>query len=149
LSEVDPAKLGLCAAEVAFVGRSNVGKSTLLNSVCGKDLARVSSTPGRTRTLNVFLTGKDRWLVDLPGYGFAMGPRAEREGWGPMIEGYLEGRASLKMIFTLIDAKVGPTKLDVQMITWLQAKRLPWRAVATKADQVKPSRSARGPIAKP
>jgi GTP-binding protein len=121
LSETDPKRLGACAAEVAFVGRSNVGKSTLLNAVCRKDLAKVSSTPGRTRTINVFLAGKDKWLVDLPGYGFALGPEAERAAWGAMIEGYLSGRASLKMIFVLIDAKVGPTKLDLQMVKWVTA----------------------------
>jgi GTP-binding protein len=141
LSETDPQKLGPCAAEIAFVGRSNVGKSTLINALCRKKLARVSSTPGRTRALNVFLAGRDRWLVDLPGYGYAQGPREERARWGPMIENYLTGRPTLKMVFALIDAKVGPTRLDFDMRRWLDAQGLPWRAVATKADQVPPSRA--------
>lgn len=141
-SETDPSRLGPCAAEVAFVGRSNVGKSSLLNAVCRRDLARVSNTPGRTRTINVFAAAADRWLVDLPGYGFASGPEAERQTWAGMIEGYLSGRPSLRMVFSLIDAKVGPTKLDLQMLDWLEAANLPWCVVATKADQVKPSRAA-------
>lgn len=142
LSETDPGGLGPCPAEVTFVGRSNVGKSSLLNAVCRKELARVSSSPGRTRTINVFEAGRDRWLVDLPGYGFAAGPQAERDGWGAMIETYLTGRPGLRMVFALVDAKVGPTKLDLAMLKWLQAKGLPWSAVATKADQVKASRAA-------
>ncbi len=141
LSETDPGRLAPCAAEVAFIGRSNSGKSTLLNAVCRRDLARVSKTPGRTRAINVFEVGRDRWLVDLPGYGFAVGTEAEHAGWGPMIEGYLKSRPSLRMIFALIDAKVGPTRLDLQMVKWLESYDLPWRAVATKADQVKKSRA--------
>ena len=141
LSETAPERLGPCAAEVTFVGRSNVGKSTLLNALCRKDLARVSNAPGRTRTINVFLAGRDRWLVDLPGYGYIEDRPAERSGWGAMIEGYLTGRPTLRMVFVLIDAKVGPTRLDLQMLKWLEAKGLPWRAVATKADQVKASRA--------
>ena len=141
LSETDPARLASCAAEVAFIGRSNVGKSTLLNAVCRRDLARVSKTPGRTRALNVFQVGSDRWLVDLPGYGFALASPEERAGWGAMIEGYLKNRTSLRMIFFLIDAKVGPTRLDMQMLKWLESYGLPWQAVACKADQVKSSRA--------
>ena len=142
LSETAPERLGPCAAEVTFVGRSNVGKSALLNALCRKDLARVSRTPGRTRAINVFLAGRDRWLVDLPGYGYVEGRPAERAGWSAMIESYLTGRPTLRMVFALIDAKVGPTSLDLQMLKWLEAKRLPWRAVATKTDQVKASRAA-------
>lgn len=141
LSETDAVRLSPCAAEVAFVGRSNVGKSTMLNAVCRKALAKVSNTPGRTRTINVFEAAHGRWIVDLPGYGYAAGKAEELEGWKAMIEGYLTGRASLRMIFTLIDGKVGPTKLDLQMLRWLDSKSLPWRPVATKADQVKSSRA--------
>jgi len=140
-SASDVKQLGVCHAEVAFVGRSNVGKSSLLNALAMQtQLARVSKTPGRTRLINVFLTGPDRWVVDLPGYGYAAGPKAESATWRTMIEGYLLGRRSLRMVFVLVDAEVGPTKLDHQMIDWLRHAELPCRIVATKADQVKPSR---------
>lgn len=141
-SASDVRQLGTCFAEVAFVGRSNVGKSSLLNALAlqGK-LARTSKTPGRTRLINVFLTGPDRWIVDLPGYGYAAGPKAEKATWGDMIEGYLAGRPSLRMVYVLVDAEVGPTKLDLQMFEWLRMEDLPFRIVGTKADKVKPSRS--------
>jgi GTP-binding protein len=142
VSETDPSRLPHFAAEIAFVGRSNVGKSSLLNALFRKDLARTSSTPGRTRTINVFSASPTSALIDLPGYGFAKGPAAERASWGAMIEGYLTQRPGLKKVFVLIDAKVGPTELDRQMVVWLQAANLPWRAVATKADQVKSSKVA-------
>lgn len=141
VSETDPARLPHYASEIAIVGRSNVGKSTLINALFRKDLARTSSTPGRTRTINVFAASPVAAVVDLPGYGYASGPAAERAGWGAMIEGYLTQRPGLKMVFVLIDAKVGPTELDRQMVVWLQSARLPWRAVATKTDQVKPSQT--------
>ena len=140
-SETDPIKLGPSGGEVAFVGRSNCGKSSMINALCRKELARASSTPGRTRTLNAYAAGDGKLIVDLPGYGFAAGPEESRAGWGAMIEGYLTGRPNLRAIFVLIDAKLGPTKIDREMLDWLQAEGLPWRAVATKADQVKVSRA--------
>ncbi len=139
LSETDPGKLGPSLSEVAFVGRSNSGKSTMLNALCRKDLANTSRTPGRTRTINVYEAAPQRRIVDLPGYGFAAGPAQEREGWGAMIEGYLIGSKTLAAIFVLVDAKLGPTVLDIKMLRWLQAEGLPWRVVATKTDQVKSS----------
>jgi GTP-binding protein len=133
----DPAALGACFAEVAFVGRSNVGKSSLLNAICGKkNLSFTSQTPGRTRTISAFLAAKNCWVVDLPGYGFAVGPGSERAQWQEMIEGYLKGRPSLRMVFVLVDAKVGPTKLDGQMALWLQSNAIPYRIVANKCDKV-------------
>lgn len=141
MSETDPGKLGAAAAEVAFVGRSNCGKSTMINALTRRELARASATPGATRTINVYLTGGDRRIVDLPGYGYARGEAAELKGWGPMIETYLRKRPTLKAIFVLVDAKVGPTKLDTSMLDWLQGQGLPWRVIATKVDQVQASRS--------
>jgi GTP-binding protein len=141
VSAPDAKQLGACHAEVALVGRSNVGKSSLLNALTSQpQLARISRTPGRTRLINVFLAGPDRWIVDLPGYGYAAGPRAESDTWQAMIEGYLLGRSTLRGVFVLIDAEVGPTRLDQQMLDWLHHVRLPHRIVATKADQVKPGR---------
>jgi GTP-binding protein len=141
VSAPDAKHLGACHAEVALVGRSNVGKSSLLNALTSQtQLARVSRTPGRTRLINVFLAGPDRWIVDLPGYGYAAGPRAETDAWQAMVEGYLLGRPTLRMVFVLVDAEVGPTKLDLQLLNWLDHERLPHIIVATKADQVKPGR---------
>lgn len=140
LTETDPFKVPPCAAELAFVGRSNVGKSSLLNAVLGNNLARVSQTPGRTRTINVYQVSFGRWLVDLPGYGFARGPERERRAWRDMIEGYLTGRESLRAVISLVDAEVGPTELDLQMMEWLESQSIPFMTVATKADKVKASR---------
>jgi GTP-binding protein len=134
---INPAELGECKAEIAFVGRSNVGKSSLLNAGCGrKNMARTSQVPGKTRAINVFVIGHGPWIVDLPGYGFAVGPPAERDAWQAMIEGYLLGRPSLRMVFMLVDAKVGATKLDKQMSVWLQSNGIPFRVVANKCDKI-------------
>jgi GTP-binding protein len=132
---VDSAQLEEAIAEVVFVGRSNVGKSSVINAICGTKIAYTSKTPGRTRTINIYCTNLDYWIVDLPGYGYAEGPVAERMNWQGMIEGYLK-RQSLRMVFMIIDIKVGPTKLDRQMVEWLQYNNIPYCIVANKSDKI-------------
>jgi GTP-binding protein len=129
--------------EVAFVGRSNVGKSSLVNALANtKGLARVSNTPGRTQLINLFeIDGRDdAGVVDLPGYGYAKVPGRVRRDWPEMIEGYLLKRESLAQVFVLVDGAVGPTALDVQMLSWLRANEVPHSVVVTKWDKVKSSR---------
>lgn len=127
-------------AEVAVVGRSNVGKSSLLNSIARrKSLVHVSKTPGRTQTLNCFAVGRDATVVDCPGYGYAVASKKTRASWQPMIERYLLEREALTMILLLVDGEIGPTKLDTQMLDWLRANVLPHTVIATKHDKVKPS----------
>jgi GTP-binding protein len=128
-------------AEVAFVGRSNVGKSSLLNVIARrKSLANVSKTPGRTQTLNCFAVGRDATAVDCPGYGYASASKATRASWQPMIERYLIERDALTMVLVLVDGEIGPTKLDIQMLDWLRTNALPHTVVATKHDKVRPSK---------
>jgi GTP-binding protein len=130
-------------AEVAFVGRSNVGKSSLVNVLANqKQLAKVSNTPGRTQSLNMFVLPTGSTVVDLPGYGYAAVPGREKRAWGPMIEHYLLEREPLTMVYVLVDGEIGPTKLDLQMLDWLRDNELPHQVVATKTDKVKPSRLA-------
>jgi GTP-binding protein len=125
-------------AEVAFVGRSNVGKSSLINALAHqKQLARVSNTPGRTQLINLFEHRGGGTLVDLPGYGYAKVPGHIRKDWGPMIEGYLLDREPLVMVFVLVDGAIGPTSLDEQMLDWLRENEVPHTVVATKMDKVK------------
>jgi GTP-binding protein len=131
-------------AEVAVVGRSNVGKSSLINALANtKQLARVSNTPGRTQLINLFeLTdaGDRRALVDLPGYGYAKVPGRVRKDWPAMIEGYLLERESLVHVFVLVDGEIGPTPLDQLMLDWLRANGIAHTVVATKHDKVKSSK---------
>ena len=130
-------KLGWAQAEVALAGRSNVGKSSLVNALCdGHPLARVSKTPGKTRTINVFSLREGKWLVDLPGYGFARVSKKEHDSWKPMIEGYFSSRASLKAIFMIVDADIGPTVLDRQMLAWLKSTQMPYWLVVNKIDRI-------------
>lgn len=122
---------------VVFAGRSNVGKSSLINMVVGQDIARVSKEPGRTRSVNFFLLEDyDVYLVDLPGYGFAKVSKAEREEWRAMIEDYFKSCwENIRVVFLLIDSLVGPTDLDVQAIEWFEGLRLPYIIVLTKCDR--------------
>lgn len=130
-------KLDDAYAEVAFVGRSNVGKSSLLNALCGRRLlAKVSKTPGKTRTINVFSLREGKWIVDLPGYGFAAVSKKEKNSWKGMVEYYFSSRASLKAIFVLIDAHVGPTALDRQMLSLLKSVGMPYRIIVNKIDRI-------------
>jgi GTP-binding protein len=131
--------------EVAFVGRSNVGKSSLVNSLANrKQLARVSNTPGRTQLINLFDVEENRsepgTLVDLPGYGYAKASKSIRRDWPEMIEGYILERPNLAMVFVLVDGPIGPTKLDQQMLAWLRFNVVPHTVVATKFDKVKSSK---------
>jgi GTP-binding protein len=129
--------------EVAFVGRSNVGKSSLINALANqRQLAKVSNTPGRTQLLNLFTLRNGGTIVDLPGYGYAKVPGRERSTWQAMIEGYLLEREGLQVVFVLVDGEIGPTKLDVQMFDWLRSCDVPHTIVATKLDKVKPSKLA-------
>ena len=137
-SAVDAKTLPNSPAEVAVVGRSNVGKSSLINALANhKQLARVSKTPGRTQLINLFSMPNGSTLVDLPGYGYAAVPGRVKQGWQKMIEGYLLDREELVNVFVLVDGEIGPTKLDVQMLTWLRASEIPHTVVATKHDKVK------------
>ena len=127
-------------SEVAVVGRSNVGKSSLLNALANrKSLAQTSKTPGRTRLLNLFELGDGTAVVDCPGYGYAKAPKQMQAKWQKMMERYLVEREQLDMIVVLVDGEIGPTKLDRQMLEWLRSYELPHTVVATKADKVKAS----------
>ena len=142
-SAVDAKTLPNSPAEVAVVGRSNVGKSSLINALANhKQLARVSKTPGRTQLINLFSMPNGSTLVDLPGYGYAAVPGRIKQGWQKMIEGYLLDREELVNVFVLVDGEIGPTKLDVQMLTWLRASEIPHTVVATKHDKVKSAKRA-------
>jgi len=123
--------------EIAFAGRSNVGKSSLVNCLLNrKGLVRTSSTPGRTQLLNYFLINDQLFFVDLPGYGFARAPRSVRERWQPMVHGYLKGRASLRAVVWLLDVRRDPSKEDLQFLDWLEESEIPTIPVVTKIDKV-------------
>jgi GTP-binding protein len=124
-------------AEVAFVGRSNSGKSSAINAVAGvRGLARVSKTPGRTQLINFFAFGAERRLVDLPGYGFARVAPAVRERWRTLLEAYFAGRGGLRGVVITIDARRGVMPLDATMIEWADALDLPMLWLLTKADKL-------------
>lgn len=123
--------------EVAFVGRSNVGKSSLINLLLNRrNIARVSGNPGKTRTINFYEINDTYRIVDLPGYGYAKVSRSLSKDWGPMIESYLSTRPNLVKVIQLVDVRHPPSELDVQMYEWLRRYKLDGTIVATKADKV-------------
>lgn len=122
--------------EVAFIGRSNVGKSSLINMMAGKKgLAKTSGKPGKTQMINHFLIDDNWYLVDLPGYGYAKTSKTNREAWAIMIEDYLVHRESLQIVFVLIDSRLDPQKIDLEFINWLGENGVPFALVFTKADK--------------
>ena len=129
--------------EIAMVGKSNVGKSSLINNLTGNSkLARISSEPGKTRLINLFLINDCFFLVDLPGYGFARASKQERAKWAGMIEGYLQSSKNLKKVFQLVDIRHAPTEDDQLMVEYLRHYDIPFTVIATKADKL--SKAQRG-----
>jgi GTP-binding protein len=123
--------------EVCFAGRSNVGKSSLINALTGrKSLARASNTPGRTQEINYFALGAERYLVDLPGYGYAEAPIAIVAKWQALLKSYLSGRQTLRRAFVLIDARHGVKVVDEEIMTLLDRSAVTFQAVLTKADKI-------------
>ena len=130
--------------EIAFLGRSNVGKSSLLNKLCGrKSLARSSTEPGKTRELNYYVINRQWYFVDLPGYGYAKLPEQIRSSWGKLIEQYLKSRKELALVIQLIDARHEPTELDLMMVGWLDYYGIPFVIALTKADKLPASKMPR------
>lgn len=126
--------------EVCFAGRSNVGKSSLINALTGrKSLARASNTPGRTQEINYFALGDQSYLVDLPGYGFAKAPVAVVAKWQALLKNYLAGRPTLRRAFCLIDARHGIKPVDHEIMTLLDRSAVPFQVVLTKTDKLGPN----------
>jgi len=130
--------------EIAMAGKSNVGKSSLINSLTrNSKLARTSSAPGKTRLINYYMINEDFLLVDLPGYGFARAPKSEQEKWSKMIEGFLTGSQNLKHVFHLVDIRHEPTQEDVMMTEYLRHYDIPFTVIATKADKLSKAQRSR------
>ncbi len=124
--------------EIAFAGRSNVGKSSLINCLMNrKNLAHTSSTPGKTQTINYYRINNMCYFVDLPGYGYARAPESVKAAWGRMVERYLKKSVQLKFIFQLVDIRIPPTKDDLQMYAWIREKGFLPIVIATKSDKLK------------
>ena len=138
-SETDVAKCPVPAgkAEFAFIGRSNVGKSSLLNMLTNrKNLAKTSNKPGKTQTINHFIINEKWFLVDLPGYGYASVSKEKRAGFGKIIENYILQRENLHCLFILLDVRLEPQKIDLEFIQWAGEKEIPLCLVFTKADKL-------------
>lgn len=126
--------------EYAFIGRSNVGKSSLINKLANKkSLAKTSGKPGKTRLINHFLINEEWYLVDLPGYGFAKVPENERKKWEKFIRNYILNRSNLYCLFVLIDSRHEPQKADLEFMEWLGLSEIPFSIVFTKTDKLKPA----------
>ncbi len=130
--------------EIAFAGKSNVGKSSLINALAhNSKLARTSSEPGKTRLINFFLLNEAFYLVDLPGYGFARASKQEKDKWAGMIEGYLQGSCHLRHVVQLVDIRHAPTEEDQMMTNYLRHYEIPFTVVATKADKLSKAQRSR------
>jgi GTP-binding protein len=133
LAQLPPA----AGVEIAFAGRSNAGKSSAINAIVRRRrLAFVSNTPGRTQAINFFSLGKDRFLVDLPGYGYAAVSKEERRGWGTLISTYIQSRRSLRGLIVVMDARHPFTPLDLQLLNWIAPLGTPNHVLLTKADKL-------------
>ena len=141
-SAVKPANFPLSdRPEAAFAGRSNVGKSSILNCLLSRrKLARTSSTPGRTQTINFFDIGGKLYFADLPGFGYAKVPLAVRAAWGPMVEGYLSAGRDIRLVILLVDVRRDPGEEEIALLNWLDSYQIPGLVVVTKADKVKRSK---------
>lgn len=122
--------------EIAVVGRSNVGKSSLLNHLFNKELVKTSSIPGKTRALNFFQVDRRYFFVDMPGYGYAAVSKEEQKNWQELIEGYLSNRQTLKMLLLLLDFRREPSAEDMRMVEWISHYRIPTILVMTKVDKI-------------
>ncbi len=123
--------------EIAFIGRSNVGKSSLINFLANrKELAKTSQTPGKTQTLNYYLVNNRWYLVDMPGYGYARTSRKNRFGWELLIKNYILKRETLYNLFLLVDSRHEPLATDLDFIQWLGENRIPFTIVFTKIDKI-------------
>ena len=123
--------------EIAFIGRSNVGKSSLINSLLKqRHLARTGSTPGRTRLINFFRINKSFYFVDFPGYGYSKAAKILRQSWPNLVDQYLEKRKQLRVCVVVVDSRIGPTPLDIETINWLQKLLVSFFIILTKADKL-------------
>ena len=129
--------------EIAISGKSNVGKSSLINHLTKTKIAKISTTPGKTQTMNIFLLNKPYYLVDLPGYGYAKVPQKMKNNWATWINSYLNQSNKIVLLLQLIDARHLPTKEDIAMLKWAQDKQLKVFVIFTKIDKIQKTKQKR------